>query len=80
MPRTVASASVFVIAIGLAFPAFAQSPSGPGPSSMQLAPNMSPEQSAEKYAAKRTDCSKQSKAQKLTGSKRRAFLKDCMKK
>lgn len=30
-------------------------------------------------AAKKADCKKQAKAQKLSGAKRRAFMKDCTK-
>lgn len=77
MPRLLASASIAFIVIGsAALPAVAQM----GPKVIQMGQNVSPEQQAEQRAAKSVDCRKEAKAQKLSGAKRRAFLKDCMKK
>ena len=70
MLRLFVSASIFAIALGLAgLPARAQS-----------SQNVSPTQLEEQRAAKSVACRKQAKEQKLSGSKRRAFLKDCMRK
>ncbi len=77
MPRLLASASIAFIVLGTAaWPTVAQI----GPKTIQLGQNVSPEQQAEQRATKSVNCRKQAKEQKLTGSKRRAFLKDCMKK
>ena len=80
MLRFLASASI-VIALGLTgLPVMAQSPSDAVSKSLRVAQNVSPTQAEEQRAAKSVGCRKQAKEQKLSGSKRRAFLKDCMKK
>src|ERR1700758_417018 len=67
MLRLFVSASIFVIVLGLAgLPAMAQT--------------ISPTQQEEQRAAKSVACRKQAKEQKLSGSERRAFLKDCIRK
>lgn len=84
MQRILTSAGVIVIVLGLAaLPALAQSSSGgtsksaqPVQNKLQSTEDFSPEQQA---AAKQADCRKQAKAQKLSGAKRRAFLRDCTK-
>jgi hypothetical protein len=48
--------------------------------SLRVAQNISPTQQEEERAAKSVACRKQAKEQKLSGSKRRAFLKDCIRK
>jgi hypothetical protein len=79
MLRLFASASIFVIALGLAgVPASAQGSSGL--KSLRVAQNISPTQQEEERAAKSVACRKQAKEQKLSASKRRAFLKDCIRK
>src|SRR5262244_4155668 len=79
MLRLFASASIFVIALGLAgLPARAQSPSDATSKSLRVAQNVSPTQQEEQRAAKSVTCRKQAKEQKLSGSERRAFLKDCI--
>src|SRR6478736_4475320 len=81
MLRLLASASIFVIALGLAgLPAKAQSSSDATSKSLRVAQNVSPTQQEEQRAAKSVACRKQAKEQKLSGSKRRAFLKDCIRK
>jgi hypothetical protein len=81
MLRLFVSASIFVIALGLAgLPARAQSSSDATSKSLRVAQNVSPTQLEEQRAAKSVACRKQAKEQKLSGSKRRAFLKDCMRK
>jgi hypothetical protein len=81
MLRLFESASIFVIALGLAgLPARAQSSSDATSKSLRVAQNVSPTQVEEQRAAKSVACRKQAKEQKLSGSKRRAFLKDCMRK
>jgi len=81
MLRPFASVSMFVIALGLAgLPARAQSSSDATSKSFRLAQNVSPTQQEEQRAAKSVACRKQAKDQKLSGSKRRAFLKDCIRK
>jgi hypothetical protein len=81
MLRLLVSASIFVIALGLAGPpARAQSSSDATSKSFRVAQNVSPTQPEEQRAAKSVACRKQAKEQKLSGSKRRVFLKDCMRK
>jgi hypothetical protein len=81
MLRLFVSASIFVIALGLAgLPARAQSSSDATSKSLRVAQNVSPTQLEEQRAAKSVACRKQVKEQKLSGSKRRAFLKNCMRK
>jgi len=81
MLRLFVSASIFVIALGLAgLPARAQGLSDATSKSLRVAQNVSPTQLEEQRAAKSVACRKQAKEQKLSGSKRRAFLKDCMRK
>jgi hypothetical protein len=78
MLRIFASAGIFVVALGLAgLPARAQSSAS---KSLRVAQNISPTQQEEERAAKSVACRKQAKEQKLSGSKRRAFLKDCIRK
>src|SRR5262252_1639874 len=78
MLRLFASAGIFVVALGLAgLPARAQSSAS---KSLRVAQNISPTQQEEQRAAKSVACRKQAKEQKLSGSKRRAFLKDCIRK
>jgi hypothetical protein len=79
MLRIFASASIFVIGLGLAG-ASAQGSSDATLKSLRLAQNISPTQQEEQRAAKSVACRKQAKEQKLSGSKRRAFLKDCIRK
>jgi psiF repeat len=81
MLRLFVSASIFVIALELAgLPARAQGLSDATSKSLRVAQNVSPTQLEEQRAAKSVACRKQAKEQKLSGSKRRAFLKDCMRK
>src|SRR5262245_47871729 len=81
MLRLFASASIFVIALALAgLPARAQSSSDATSKSLRVAHNVSPTQQEEQRAAKSVACRKQAKEQKLSGSNRRAFLKDCIRK
>ena len=81
MLRLFASASIFAIVFGFAgLPAEAQSPPDSNSRSLRVAQNLSPVQPEEQRAAKSAVCRKQAKEQKLTGSKRRAFLKDCVRK
>ena len=81
MLRLFVSASTFVIVLGLAgLPARAQSSSHATSKSLRVAQNLSPTGQEEQRAAKSVACRKQAKEQKLSGSKRRAFLKDCIKK
>lgn len=86
MPRILALASISVMLSLAALPAVAQSSSGGASKLAQMVQiktpsySISPEQQAEQRAAKSMDCRKQAKAQKLSGAKRRAFLKDCMKR
>ena len=81
MLRLFASASIFVIALGLAgVTASAQGSSDATLKSLRVAQNISPTQQEEERAAKSVACRKQAKEQKLSGSKRRAFLKDCIRK
>jgi hypothetical protein len=91
MPRILAPSAAFVIVLGLSVtgltltPALAQSASGGTSKSAQTVQskmrNAEEPSSPEKQqaAAKQADCKKQAKAQKLSGAKRRAFLKDCTK-
>jgi hypothetical protein len=81
MLRLFASASIFVIAVGLAgVPASAQGSSDAMLKSLRVAQNISPTQQEEQRAEKSVACRKQAKEQKLSGSKRRAFLKECIRK
>jgi psiF repeat-containing protein len=81
MLRLVASASVFVIALGMmAPPAKAQSSPDATSKSLRVAQSLSPTQQEEQRAAKSVACRKEAKEQKLSGSKRRAFLRDCVRK
>jgi hypothetical protein len=81
MLRLFVSVSVFGILVGLAgLPATAQSSSDATSKLLRVAQNVSPTQQEEQRAAKSTACRKQAKEQKLSGSKRKAFLKDCIKK
>src|SRR5262249_35836200 len=73
--------SIFVIVLGLAgLPARAQSSSDATSKSLRVAQTISPTQQEEQRAAKSVACRKQAKEQKLSGSERRAFLKDCIRK
>jgi hypothetical protein len=75
------AASICVIALGLAGqPVGAQSPSDATPKLLRLAQNLSPTQQEEQRATKSVACRKQAKQQKLSGAKRRAFLKTCIRK
>ena len=77
MKRLIVSTTILAIAFApMTLPAVAQTASKP----LQLAQGMSPVQPEEARAAKSVACRKQAKEQKLSGAKRRAFLKDCMKK
>src|SRR5215467_8694753 len=79
MLRLFVSASIFVMVLGLAgLPARAQSSSDATSKSLRVAQSISPTQQEEQRAAKSVACRKQAKEQKLSGSERRAFLKDCM--
>lgn len=79
MLRLFVSASIFVIVLGLAgLPARAQSSSDATSRPLRVAQNISPTGPEEQRAAKSVDCRKQAKEQKLSGSERRAFLKDCI--
>ena len=79
MRRLFVSASIFVIVLGLAgLPARAQSSSDATSKSLRVAQSISPTQQEEQRAAKSVACRKQAKEQKLSGSERRAFLKDCI--
>ena len=81
MLRFFASASIFIIALGLAgLPDRAQSSSDATSKSFRVAQNVSPTQQEEQRAAKSVACRKQAKEQKLSGSQRRVFLKDCIRK
>jgi hypothetical protein len=81
MLRLFVSASIFVIVLGLAgLPARAQSSSDATSKSLRVAQTISPTQQEEQRAAKSVACRKQAKEQTLIGSKRRAFLKDCIRK
>ena len=81
MLRFFASASAFVIVVVLAaLPATAQNSMDATSKSLRVAQNLSPTQLEEQRAAKSATCRKQAKEQKLTGSKRKAFLKECRKK
>ena len=81
MLRLFVSASIFVIVLGLAgLLARAQSSSDATSKSLRVAQNVSPTQQEEQRAAKSVACRKQAKEQKLSGSERRAFLKDCIRK
>jgi hypothetical protein len=81
MLRLFVSASIFVIVLGLAgLPARAQSSSDATSKSLRVAQSLSPTQPEEQRAAKSVACRKQAKEQKLSGSERRAFLKDCIRK
>ena len=81
MLRLFVSASIFVIVLGLAgLPARAQSSSDATSKSLRVAQTISPTQQEEQRAAKSVACRKQAKEQKLSGSERRAFLKDCIRK
>src|SRR5262249_4100265 len=81
MLRLFASASIFVIALGLAgLPARGQSSSHATSKSLRVAQNISPTQQEEQRAAKTVACRKQAKKQKNNGSERSAFLKDCIRK
>jgi hypothetical protein len=81
MLRLSVSASIFVIVLGLAeLPARAQSSSDTTSKSFRVAQNISPTQQEEQRAAKSASCRKQAKEQKLSGSKRRAFVKNCIRK
>ena len=80
MLRLFVSASIFVIVLGLAgLPARAQSSSDATSKSLRVAQTISPTQQEEQRAAKSVACRKQAKEQKLSGSKRRAFLKSCIR-
>jgi hypothetical protein len=79
MPRIVMSAGAVMLLIGFALsPALAQSSGGgkPAQSRQYMETPISSEQQA---AAKQADCRKEAKAQKLSGAKRRSFLRDCTK-
>ena len=79
MLRLFVSASIFVIVLGLAgLPARAQSSSDATSKSLRVAQSISPTQQEEQRAAKSVACRKQAKEQKLSGSERSAFLKDCI--
>lgn len=81
MLRLFVSVSVIGILVGLAgLPATAQNSSDATSKLLRVAQNVSPTQPEEQRAAKSTACRKQAKEQKLSGSKRKAFLKDCIKK
>ena len=81
MLRLFVSASIFVIVLGLAgLPARAQSSSDATSKSLRVAQTISPTQQEEQRAAKSVACRKQAKEQKLSGSERGAFLKDCIRK
>jgi hypothetical protein len=81
MLRLFVSASIFVIVLGLAgLPARAQSSSDATSKSLRVAQTISPTQQEEQRAAKSVTCRKQAKEQKLSGSERSAFLKDCIRK
>ena len=81
MLRLFVSASIFVIVLGLAgLPARAQSSSDATSKSLRVAQSISPTQQEEQRAAKSVACRKQAKEQKLSGSERSAFLKDCIRK
>jgi len=81
MLRLFVSASTFVIVLGLAgLPARAQSWSHATSKSLRVAQNLSPTGQEEQRAAKTVACRKQAKEQNLSGSERRAFLKDCIRK
>lgn len=81
MLRFFVSASIFVIVLGLAgLPATAQSSSDTTSKTLRVAQNVSPTQQEEQRAAKSAACRKQAKEEKLSGKKRRAFLKDCIRK
>jgi len=70
-----------VIVLGLAgLPARAQSSSHATSKSLRVAQTISPTQQEEERAAKSVACRKQAKEQKFSGSERRAFLKDCIRK
>src|SRR5262249_32750677 len=58
----------------------AQSSSDATSKLLRVAQNVSPTQQEEQRAAKSVTCRKQAKEQKLSGSKRRAFVKDCIRK
>jgi hypothetical protein len=80
MLRLFVSASIFVMVLGLAgLPARAQSSSDATSKSIRVAQSISPTQQEEQRAAKSVACRKQAKEQKLSGSKRRAFLKNCIR-
>ena len=79
MLRLFVSASIFVIVLGLAgLPVRAQSSSDATSKSLRVAQSISPTRQEEQRAAKSVACRKQAKEQKLSGSERRAFLKDCI--
>ena len=81
MLRLFVSASTFVIILWLAgLPARAQSSSHATSKSLRVAQTISPTQQEEQRAAKSVACRKQAKEQKLSGSERRVFLKDCIRK
>jgi hypothetical protein len=81
MLRLFVSASIFVIVLGLAgLSARAQSSTDATSKSLRVAQTISPTQQEEQRAAKSVTCRKQAKEQKLSGSERRAFLKDCIRK
>ena len=81
MLRISVSASIFMIVLGLAeLPVRAQSSSDTTSKSFRVAQNVSPTQQEEQMAAKSAFCRKQAKEQKLSGSKRRAFVKNCIRK
>ena len=81
MLRISVSASIFMIVLGLAeLPVRAQSSSDTTSKSFRVAQNVSPTQQEEQRAAKSASCRKQAKEQKLSGSKRRAFVKNCIRK
>src|SRR5262245_36187799 len=75
------SAGIFGIVLGLAgLPARAQRPADATPKSLRGAQTISPTQQEEQRAAKSVACRKQANEQKLSGSERSAFLKDCIRK
>jgi psiF repeat-containing protein len=81
MLRLFVSATIFVIFLGLAgLPVRAQSSSDATSKSLRVAQSLSPTQPEEQRAAKSVACRKQAKEQKLSGSERRAFLKNCIRK
>lgn len=84
MSRALISSAAVAIALGLAMtPALSQS--APGGNAKAVAQSKmrnsedpsSPEM--QQAATKQADCTKKAKAEKLSGAKRRAFVKDCMK-